>query len=404
MGRRSSRRKPSFNVKKLPTIAGVLLILIGSLGIYSVIWLESQPLTLPDMEGEADLYGIVFHGNVRVDGASIKIIDTSTGNNPSNRSNEEGEYTIEGIDAGEATVVVSHYGYRTIHVKALLYSREYLGSHQSNRLDIRLTSSVERHDSQLNLSRLWGNVATGNGTPLGQANVSIPAISQNTTTDSNGTFNFINVTPGRYVITSSHLDFINSSKEVLVLPNQTHINLIMDAGNGSITEPLLSHFHISGSVSDDNGKTLDRVQLFFFGTNTTLEPMASGNFGFQIRADIYDIWAYADGYVTEIFSNVIVNRSLSLDFTLEAQEPQKRSEVNYFGYHYCAILQALFACFALIGGTFALKRVHLNMAILGCFCGLISIGPNFAVSSILSLIALFLLILSRRLFKKESAL
>ncbi len=66
----------------------------------------------------------------------------------------------------------------------------------------------------------------------------------------------------------------------------------------------------------------------------------------------------------------------------------------------CGVLILVFGVFLLIGGIFAIKRIHWGIALLGAILGLFSIGPWF-LGTILSLAALVLIFLSRDEFKEE---
>ncbi len=64
----------------------------------------------------------------------------------------------------------------------------------------------------------------------------------------------------------------------------------------------------------------------------------------------------------------------------------------------CGAITLIFGLFLLVGGIFAIKRVHWMIAVIGSILGIFSIGPMFA-GSILSLVALILLFLAKDEFK-----
>ena len=64
----------------------------------------------------------------------------------------------------------------------------------------------------------------------------------------------------------------------------------------------------------------------------------------------------------------------------------------------CGAITLIFGLFLLVGGIFAIKRVHWMIALIGSILGIFTIGPMFA-GSILSLIALILLFLAKDEFK-----
>lgn len=64
----------------------------------------------------------------------------------------------------------------------------------------------------------------------------------------------------------------------------------------------------------------------------------------------------------------------------------------------CGALMLIFGLFLLLGGIFAIKRVHWMISLTGSILGIFTIGPMFA-GSIMSLIALVLLFLAKDEFK-----
>jgi len=64
----------------------------------------------------------------------------------------------------------------------------------------------------------------------------------------------------------------------------------------------------------------------------------------------------------------------------------------------CGAVMLIFGFFLLLGGIFAIKKVHWMIAFIGSLLGVFTIGPLFA-GSILSLIALVLLFLAKDEFK-----
>lgn len=63
----------------------------------------------------------------------------------------------------------------------------------------------------------------------------------------------------------------------------------------------------------------------------------------------------------------------------------------------CAVIGLIFSIIALLGGLMAIQRKNWAFALIGSILGLFTIGP-FLISSILSLIALILIMVSRNDF------
>lgn len=66
----------------------------------------------------------------------------------------------------------------------------------------------------------------------------------------------------------------------------------------------------------------------------------------------------------------------------------------------CGVLILVFGLFLLIGGIFAIKRIHWGISLIGAILGIFSVGPWF-LGSLLSIIALILLVISRDEFKSQ---
>lgn len=64
----------------------------------------------------------------------------------------------------------------------------------------------------------------------------------------------------------------------------------------------------------------------------------------------------------------------------------------------CGVITLIFGFFLLVGGIFAIKKVHWGVAFIGSILGIFSIGPMF-IGSVLSIGALILLIMAKDEFK-----
>lgn len=65
----------------------------------------------------------------------------------------------------------------------------------------------------------------------------------------------------------------------------------------------------------------------------------------------------------------------------------------------CGVTECVLSIFAILGGIFALKRKMKTVALVGGILGVFTIGPIFFISTILSLIGLILIIMSKNEFQ-----
>lgn len=76
-------------------------------------------------------------------------------------------------------------------------------------------------------------------------------------------------------------------------------------------------------------------------------------------------------------------------------------ESGYFPFfRLCATIQIVLSIFPLLGGVIAVKKTHWGIALAGSSVGLFTIGPFF-ISSLLSLIALILIAVSKEEFRQQ---
>lgn len=64
----------------------------------------------------------------------------------------------------------------------------------------------------------------------------------------------------------------------------------------------------------------------------------------------------------------------------------------------CGVITLIFGFFLLVGGIFAIKKVHWGVALIGSILGIFSIGPMF-IGSVLSIAALILLFMAKDEFE-----
>jgi hypothetical protein len=67
----------------------------------------------------------------------------------------------------------------------------------------------------------------------------------------------------------------------------------------------------------------------------------------------------------------------------------------------CGAVQMILSIFAILGGVFAIQRKNRIVVLMGGILGIFTIGPIFMISTILSIIAIFLVVTSKGEFQKN---
>lgn len=186
--------------------------------------------------------------------------------------------------------------------------------------------------------------------------------------------------------------------------------------------------NIEGEVVDENGDPIENATITIVDTHLQTETNANGRYrivgvpdGFQ------EIRVEKSGYKTILLKTFVNNddstkenynindgevhrQGNEYDFTL----PDGSGELTYgmdpdtleklFGDLHgfltvIGIITLVCSVMALIGGIFALKREHYGVAIAAAVVGIFSFG--FAIGSILSIIALFVILLASDEFESE---
>jgi len=138
---------------------------------------------------------------------------------PATVTDSSGEYTLEGIEAGEKTLEFMQQGLISTQKTVQLSGREA-------RVDAQLTAGV----------RVSGQVVTQSGMPVAEASVFARSGSSSmfgggrATTDASGMFTLEGLTPGRYTITASKQGNATGSVEDFDISSGAPIRIVLPAG------------------------------------------------------------------------------------------------------------------------------------------------------------------------------
>jgi len=86
---------------------------------------------------------------------------------------------------------------------------------------------------------------------------------------------------------------------------------------------------------------------------------------------------------------------------MQGQTHQQALELLQTSLIICGIVEWVLAIFTILGGIAALKKKMKNIALIGGFLGVFTIGPIFFISTILSIIALALIMTSKNEFQES---
>jgi protocatechuate 3,4-dioxygenase beta subunit len=157
-----------------------------------------------------------------------------------------GEYSIEGLEAGDETVSFSHAKHSAMRKPVTLKGGE-------TRLDVQLASG----------GRVTGTVVTESGAPVADAEVEAGSGGgyQSARTNANGAFEFESMTPGRYRFTASKSGLAEGVVEDVDVSNGAPVQIVLKAGGtiyGRITglsakELAVAQVSASGRSSSADG-------------------------------------------------------------------------------------------------------------------------------------------------------
>ena len=160
---------------------------------------------------------------------------------------------------------------------------------------------------------------------------------------------------------------------------------------------------IHGTVIDTNGEAIENVIVEANGRKTSTNPQGWYVI-YDLVGDDVEIKFTMEGYgdVT-VWTNLRSEGTNVLDIELLEGNPQKfdyRKEVNepWPPNYALAPIFMIASIVALMGGSAALLQQNFRMAVAGCLCGVISYG--FLLGTILSIVALSLILVDRKKYEK----
>jgi hypothetical protein len=200
------------------------------------------------------------------------------GAGPSARTNEQGEYTLEGLTAGDETIQFSHDDY------------------VSTRKRVTLKGSDIRLDAQLGAGqKIAGLVVTEAGVPVAEA--AVEAMSSSGTfevarTNASGAFEIESAAPGRYRFTATKSGFAQATVEDFDVTTGAQVRLTLAAGGT-----------VYGRVLGLAPAELARAEVDVFGSGRNFSSArvdAQGNYrlegapvgSVQIQASVADTVGY----------------------------------------------------------------------------------------------------------------
>lgn len=216
----------SFTLDSVP--AGATVLMASAAGYASarlnVTVEEGKELTGVEMQLDT---GVKLTGRVTgpngsaVSEVQVRVLPSPTGGfatsgmERTSTTDANGEYSIEGLEAGEESLNFSHPKHANVRKAVTLKGRE-------TRLDVQLTSG----------GRVTGTVVTEAGAPVSDAQVEAFSGSgfESARTDANGAFAFESVTPGRYRFSASKSGFAEGSIEDVDVSSGAPVRIVLTAG------------------------------------------------------------------------------------------------------------------------------------------------------------------------------
>ncbi len=176
---------------------------------------------------------------------------------------------------------------------------------------------------------------------------------------------------------------------------------------------------VTGKVRYMNGTPAENVTISIVGEDLVTQTDGEGNYViFNVPTGNQKIQVEKDGYNTIIYKTFISpsesewrsdrnddgswDHENKQDFTITTgDDTLNRGSYPPWGMiggfiFVCAVLMIVFSIVALIGGYYAIKRRKFKFALLGAILGILTL-----VGALFSLIALFILIISRNEFDKK---
>ncbi|MFL6247093.1 MAG: carboxypeptidase regulatory-like domain-containing protein [Thermoanaerobaculia bacterium] len=255
----------SFTLEAVP--AGAMVLMASSPGYASarlnVNVEEGKEITGVELQLDA---GVKLTGRVTgANGAAlsdvqVRVLPSPTGSfatrgmDTSAITDANGEYAIDGLEAGEETVSFSHPKHSSAQKQVTLKGRE-------TRLDMQLSSG----------GRLSGTVVTESGAPVADAQVQASSSGgfESARTNANGAFELDSVAPGRYHFRASKSGFVEGTLDDVDVTSGTPVRIVMKTG-GTI------YGHITGLTAQELAQT--QVEASSGRTSASGTVDASGNY------------------------------------------------------------------------------------------------------------------------------
>lgn len=157
---------------------------------------------------------------------------------------------------------------------------------------------------------------------------------------------------------------------------------------------------IQGRVVDEEEKGIENATLTVINTALETKTNSTGWYKLeQVPIGFRKIKVEKPGNKT-LITKAFIYSGETLDFKLtpgSGEEEEDRTLEVYAIIYSCAIIGIILSIFTLLGGISALKRKHFGLAAVGAVLGFIS--PFFIIGTILSVVALILLAMSKDEFK-----
>ena len=139
----------------------------------------------------------------------------TSGTERTSTTDANGEYSIDGLEAGEESINFTHPKHASVRKPVTLKGRE-------TRLDVQLTSG----------GRVTGTVVTEAGAPVSDAQVQAYSSGgfESARTDANGAFDFDSVTPGRYRFSANKTGFAEGQVEDVDVSSGAPVRIVLKTG------------------------------------------------------------------------------------------------------------------------------------------------------------------------------
>lgn len=192
----------------------------------------------------------------------------TSGMDRTSTTDANGEYSIDGLEAGEESLNFSHPKHANVRKSVTLKGRE-------TRLDVQLTSG----------GRVTGSVVTEAGAPVSDAQVRASSSGnyESAQTDANGAFEFESVSPGRYRFDAEKTGYAQGTLEDVDVSSGAPVRIVLKTGGtiyGRITGLTPQEMALA-NVSADAGTSYQEGTVDSSG-NYRIEGVSAGTV--RIRA------------------------------------------------------------------------------------------------------------------------